>query len=59
MYRPYLQDPPSYKALFNGFEEIASSLGGRPHWAKNFNLEKFDLQRLFPRTASKFQRIRS
>lgn len=58
MYRPYLRDPPSYKPLFDGFEEIASSMGGRPHWAKAFNMEKFDLGKLFPRTAGKFLEVR-
>ncbi len=32
--------------------------GGRPHWAKAFDKEKFDIKKLYPRTAEKFMEIR-
>lgn len=58
MYRPYLKDPPQYKALFQGFENIMAAYDGRPHWAKAFDKEKFSILKLYPRTAEKFLEIR-
>ena len=58
MYRPFLKDPPHYKELFKGFEQIVAGLGGRPHWAKAFDLENFNLDLLYPRTAETFRKIR-
>ena len=48
MYRPYLKDPPQYKEIFDRFETIMSKFEGRPHWAKAFNKENFDINKLFP-----------
>lgn len=38
MYRPYHTDPGSAKdRYYQGFEWLMRDLGGRPHWAKNFD----------------------
>ncbi|KAI9808159.1 MAG: hypothetical protein M1825_004616 [Sarcosagium campestre] len=38
LYRPYGQDPPCRVAYYKAFEFLMLSLGGKPHWAKNFDL---------------------
>lgn len=58
MYRPNLRDPPHFKPLFKGFEAIMKEVGGRPHWAKAFDQEGFNIRELFPRTAEAFFKVR-
>ncbi|KAJ5982221.1 sugar 1-4-lactone oxidase [Penicillium sp. IBT 35674x] len=36
LYRPYLHDPPCREQYYQAFEYLMQELGGRPHWAKNF-----------------------
>ncbi|KAI9705191.1 MAG: D-arabinono-1,4-lactone oxidase [Bogoriella megaspora] len=36
LYRPYLRDPPCRARYYQAFEYLMKELGGRPHWAKNF-----------------------
>ena len=36
LYRPYLKDPPCRSRYYEAFEYLMKELGGRPHWAKNF-----------------------
>ncbi|ETN41860.1 uncharacterized protein HMPREF1541_03799 [Cyphellophora europaea CBS 101466] len=36
LYRPYGKDPPCWKRYYQAFEWLMRDLGGRPHWAKNF-----------------------
>ncbi|KAK2059398.1 L-gulonolactone/D-arabinono-1,4-lactone oxidase [Colletotrichum caudatum] len=36
LYRPYRADPPCRARYYEGFEWLMRDLGGRPHWAKNF-----------------------
>ena len=36
LYRPYMRDPPCKKRYYQAFEYLMKELGGRPHWAKNF-----------------------
>ncbi len=36
LYRPYHKDPPCRKRYYEAFEWLMKDLGGRPHWAKNF-----------------------
>ncbi|KAM0283522.1 hypothetical protein ACHAQH_002473 [Verticillium albo-atrum] len=37
LYRPYLTDPPCRARYYEAFEWLMLELGGRPHWAKNFD----------------------
>jgi len=48
MYRPFGKDIP-YKSYFKKYEQLMHSLGGRPHWAKAFNLETELLSAKYPR----------
>lgn len=36
LYRPYNRDPPCKHRYYEAFEWLMKDLGGRPHWAKNF-----------------------
>ncbi len=36
LYRPYNRDPPCKHRYYEAFEWLMKELGGRPHWAKNF-----------------------
>ena len=36
LYRPYHRDPPAWRQYYEAFEWLMKDLGGRPHWAKNF-----------------------
>lgn len=36
LYRPYGRDPPGYERYYEAFEWLVREMGGRPHWAKNF-----------------------
>ncbi|KAF2740827.1 D-arabinono-1,4-lactone oxidase [Polyplosphaeria fusca] len=36
LYRPYGQDPPCHQRYYEAFEHLMKEMGGRPHWAKNF-----------------------
>lgn len=37
LYRPYNQDPPCRERYYEAFEWLMKEMGGRPHWAKNFD----------------------
>ena len=36
LYRPYGRDPPCRERYYQAFEWLMREMGGRPHWAKNF-----------------------
>lgn len=46
-----------WRSYFNGVEEIARSLDGRPHWGKRHFREAADLAQLYPRW-DEFQAVR-
>ena len=48
MYRPKGRDPPDWKRYFSAFEDIATRMGGRPHWAKTFSWGRKDFERSYP-----------
>lgn len=49
LYRPYHRDPPGWKRYYEGFEWLMKDLGGRPHWAKNFqSVTTADLHEMYP-----------
>lgn len=48
MYKPYgLQVP--YRRFFQAYEYLMTELGGRPHWAKQFDVGPNALRKLYPR----------
>lgn len=48
MYKPYGVELP-YRAFFDDFERIMASLGGRPHWAKDFRFTAADFAAAYPK----------
>ncbi|TPX10741.1 uncharacterized protein E0L32_008310 [Thyridium curvatum] len=57
MYRPYLLDPPCLDRFYQGFEWLMRDLGGRPHWAKNFQVS--DLDALYGDDLTKWREVRN
>ncbi|WBW73344.1 D-arabinono-1,4-lactone oxidase [Schizosaccharomyces osmophilus] len=57
MYRPYHRNV-KYESYFNSFEEIMCDYNGKPHWAKEFNLNKKQLLELHP-NLSKWLNLRN
>lgn len=47
-YRPYGLDT-AHRRYFAGYQRIMLSLGGRPHWAKSFDLGPARLRAMYPR----------
>ncbi|KAL6857878.1 D-arabinono-1,4-lactone oxidase [Amphichorda felina] len=58
LYRPYLIDPPYRASFYEGFEWLMRDMGGRPHWAKNFQSRRPELEALFGKDLDAWQRIR-
>ena len=49
LYRPYGCDPPCRIRYYEAFEWLMKEMGGRPHWAKNFNyVSKKDIRSMYP-----------
>lgn len=49
LYRPYNCDPPCRARYYEAFEWLMKSMGGRPHWAKNFaHVSREDVYRMYP-----------
>ncbi|KAL6073147.1 D-arabinono-1,4-lactone oxidase [Balamuthia mandrillaris] len=59
MYRPYGIDAPGTKEYFRAVERIMTKLGGRPHWAKEFELTSAQLEEMYGGNWKKFQSIRN
>lgn len=58
MYRPYGTDPPQLARWFDAFEWLMRDLGGRPHWAKNFNVDKRELEEWYGDDLREWRRVR-
>ncbi|KAI1437024.1 D-arabinono-1,4-lactone oxidase [Xylaria sp. CBS 124048] len=58
LYRPYHHDPPSRAAYYAGFEWLMRDLGGRPHWAKNFETTGEDLEKMYGTSLQEWRRVR-
>ncbi|KAL8747836.1 MAG: hypothetical protein Q9190_000336 [Brigantiaea leucoxantha] len=49
LYRPYGREPPCRERYYEGFEWLMKELGGRPHWAKNFqSVLKEEFHAMYP-----------
>ena len=49
LYRPYNCDPPCRARYYQAFEWLMKEMGGRPHWAKNFNhVTREDTHQMYP-----------
>ena len=59
MYRPYGFDAPGTREYFSAFNDAMAALGGRPHWAKEFDLRgDAGFQALYPQWAA-FKALRA
>ena len=58
LYRPYNRDPPCHERYYEAFEWLMKQLGGRPHWAKNFeNVTSEEMHGMYP-DMSEWLRVR-
>ncbi|KAK2608437.1 D-arabinono-1,4-lactone oxidase [Conoideocrella luteorostrata] len=58
LYRPYWSDPPCRERYYEAFEWLMKDLGGRPHWAKNFETHRPDIEAMYGDNLDDFRRIR-
>ncbi|KXH43278.1 sugar 1,4-lactone oxidase [Colletotrichum nymphaeae SA-01] len=58
MYRPYDLDPPGLKRWMQGFEWLMRDLGGKPHWAKNFNVKNEEFAEWYGDDMVQWRRVR-
>lgn len=57
-FRPWNQDNPQMRQYFASFAEMMYQLGGRPHWAKSFQLDRKQLSAMYGENYHKFDAIR-
>ncbi|KAG9230201.1 D-arabinono-1,4-lactone oxidase-domain-containing protein [Amylocarpus encephaloides] len=58
LYRPYNQDPPCRFRYYQGFEYLMKELGGRPHWAKNFETSGPEIEDMYGERLQEWRSIR-
>lgn len=58
LYRPYWRDPPCRERYYEAFEWLMKDLGGRPHWAKNFETYRSDIEAMYGKDLEAFRRVR-
>lgn len=59
LYRPYLMDPPCRARYYEGFEYLMRDLGGKPHWAKNFEATGEQIEEMYGKNIHEFRRVRN
>ncbi|KIW04974.1 uncharacterized protein PV09_04136 [Verruconis gallopava] len=59
LYRPFGQDPPCRERYYEAFEWLMKELGGRPHWAKNFQtVSRADIEQMYGEDLQSWRRVR-
>ncbi|KAL7963883.1 D-arabinono-1,4-lactone oxidase domain-containing protein [Trichoderma compactum] len=58
LYRPYWRDPPCRERYYQAFEWLMKDMGGRPHWAKNFETYSSEIETMYGGDLDKFRHIR-
>lgn len=58
LYRPYNSDPPCRERYYQGFEYLMRDLGGRPHWAKNFECDGEYIEEKYGEQLMEWRKIR-
>jgi D-arabinono-1,4-lactone oxidase len=58
LYRPYHHDPPCHVRYYEAFEWLMRDLGGRPHWAKNFETTREDIEKMYGSNIQEWRRVR-
>ncbi|ESZ91606.1 putative sugar 1,4-lactone oxidase [Sclerotinia borealis F-4128] len=59
LYRPYDMDPPCRARYYEGFEYLMRKLGGKPHWAKNFETTGEDIEDMYGENLEEWRNIRN
>lgn len=59
LYRPYNLDPPCRQRYYQGFEYLMRELGGKPHWAKNFESNSQEIEDLYGEQLLDWKKIRN
>ncbi|KAI9164164.1 putative D-arabinono-1,4-lactone oxidase [Paramyrothecium foliicola] len=59
LYRPYDLEPPQMKRWFEAFEWLMRDLGGKPHWAKNFDATYVELSEWYGNDFTSWQNVRN
>ncbi|TKA62108.1 hypothetical protein B0A49_12760 [Cryomyces minteri] len=60
LYRPYNRDPPCRDRYYEAFEWLMKQLGGRPHWAKNFEfVSPAELKDMYGADLQSYLRVRA
>ncbi|KAI1417435.1 L-gulonolactone/D-arabinono-1,4-lactone oxidase [Hypoxylon sp. FL1857] len=58
LYRPYHSDPPCRERYYEAFEWLMRDLGGRPHWAKNFETDGAEIEEMYGSNLRQWRKIR-
>ncbi|KAG6036940.1 D-arabinono-1,4-lactone oxidase [Claviceps citrina] len=58
LYRPYGRDPPCRRRYYEAFEWLMRDLGGRPHWAKNFDTSRADIEAMYGQDLQTYRALR-
>ncbi|RFU75829.1 d-arabinono-1,4-lactone oxidase [Trichoderma arundinaceum] len=58
LYRPYLRDPPCRERYYQAFEWLMKDMGGKPHWAKNFETYRPEIELMYGGDLDKFRSVR-
>lgn len=59
MYRAYDLEPPCLERYYRAFEWLMRDLGGKPHWAKNFETVKVeDVEEMYGEDLAAWRRVR-
>ena len=59
LYRPYHMDPPCRARYYEGFEYLMKDLGGKPHWAKNFEASGEEIKKMYGENMKDFKKVRN
>jgi D-arabinono-1,4-lactone oxidase len=59
LYRPYNMDPPCRARYYEGFEYLMRELGGKPHWAKNFETTGKKIEDMYGERLQEWRNIRN
>ncbi|KAI2468160.1 L-gulonolactone/D-arabinono-1,4-lactone oxidase [Annulohypoxylon bovei var. microspora] len=58
LYRPYHADPPCRERYYEAFEWLMRDLGGRPHWAKNFETDGAEIEGMYGDDLRRWREVR-
>ncbi|KAL9082672.1 MAG: hypothetical protein Q9159_006251 [Coniocarpon cinnabarinum] len=59
LYRPFGEEPTCFKRYYEAFEWLMKDLGGKPHWAKNFQtLSTKDIEAMYGDNLKKWREVR-